>query len=104
MKNYTKRDQQVIRFLKWIRQYPGFWEAICTPDNEEYPMDLKKMQMLVKKLQQEGFYELIYVLLTVHRREPCIDGLAKSLLLDATIRSWSEDRTRILAELLDHLE
>lgn len=104
MKNFTKRDQQVIRFLKWVRQYPGFWELICTPDNDEYPMDLKKMQMLVEKLRQEGFYELIYVLLTVHRNEPFMEGIMEALLLDTLIRRWPEEREHILAELIGLLE
>lgn len=104
MKNSTQRDQQVIRFLKWIREYPGLWEAICTPNNEEYPMNLKKMQMLVEKLRHEGFYELIYVLLTVHRNEPYMEGIMESLLLDTLIRQWPEEREHILAELVDLLE
>ena len=104
MKTHTKRDQQVIHFLKWVRRYPGFWKAICTPENEEHPMDLKKMQMLVGKLRQEGLYEMIYVLLTVHRKEPYLDEIARAMLLDTLIQCWPESKEHILAELTALLE
>lgn len=104
MKNFTKRDQQVIRFLKWVRRYPGFWELICTPENKEHPMDLKMMKMLVEKLRQEGFYEMIYVLLTVHRKEPYVEGIMESMLLDTLIRQWPEEKEHVLSELVELLE
>ena len=104
MKNFTKRDQQVIRFLKWVRRYPGFWELICTPENKEHPMDLKMMKMLVEKLRQEGFYEMIYVLLTVHRKEPYVEGIMESMLLDTLIWQWPEEKEHVLSKLVELLE
>lgn len=34
IENLTKRDKQTIRFLKWVRRYPGWWYLICTQGKE----------------------------------------------------------------------
>ena len=67
MKKITKRDKQTIRFLKWINKYPGWWQLICTPNDEH--MNINMMNMLIKHLAQEQLYEIIFVLLMVHRKE-----------------------------------
>ena len=78
IENLTKRDKHTIRFLKWIRRYSGWWYLICTPDDEH--MNLDMMKMLIQRLAKEQFYEIIFVLLTVHRN--AIDSTFKYLLLD----------------------
>ena len=57
MKKITKRDKQTIRFLKWINKYPGWWQLICTPNDEH--MNVNMMNMLIKHLAQEQLYEII---------------------------------------------
>ena len=56
------------RLLNWIKRYPGWWYLICTPGDEH--MDLDMMQQLIRRLEKESFYELIFVLLMVHRDAP----------------------------------
>ena len=104
MKNPTQRQQQVIRFLKWVKRYPGFWELICTPSDEKVKMDLRKMRMLIEKLYNDGFYELIFVLLTVHRKAPFMEGLHEYVALDLTTKHWCEDQDYMIRELIKYLE
>ena len=82
----TKKDKQTIRFLKWIRQYPGWWYLICTPDEEH--MNIGMMKLLIERLAKEGFYEIIYVLLTVHRNAGFMDSVFKILLLELILAGW----------------
>ena len=84
--NLTKRDKHTIRFLKWVRQYPGWWYLICTPDEKHMTLDM--MKMLIQRLAKEQFYEIIFVLLTVHRNAGFMDSIFKTTLLEMVITGW----------------
>ena len=43
MENLSKRDKQTLRFLEWVKQYPGWWHLICTPGEEHMNMGMMKM-------------------------------------------------------------
>lgn len=97
--NCTK---QTIRFLKWTRRYSGWWYLICTPNDEH--MNLQMMKMLIQRLYQEGFYEIIFVLLMVHRNHPVMSHVTEYLLLDGIIEHWTEDKDDIIKSLLTHFD
>jgi len=86
MGNMTRRDKHTIRFLKWIRVHSGLWYLICTPDEEH--MNLGMMKKLVKRLAKEQFYEIIFVLLMVHRNATFMDSVFKMLLLEMILSGW----------------
>ena len=86
MENQTKRNKQTIRFLKWIREYPGWLYLICTPDEEH--MNIGMMKMLIERLEKEQFYEIIFVLLMVHREVDFMDGVFKTMLLEMILSGW----------------
>jgi len=81
-----KKDTQTVRFLKWIREYPGWWYLICTPDDEHMTIDM--MQMLIKRLAKEQFYEIIFVLLTVHKNSGFMKNIFDFILLEMLITEW----------------
>ena len=85
-KNLTKRDKQTIRFLEWIRRYSGWWYLICTPDEEHMTLDM--MKMLINRLAKEQYYEIIFVLLTVHRNADFMDSIFKTMLLEMILAGW----------------
>ena len=82
-----KKDTQTVRFLKWIREYPGWWYLICTPDDEHMTIDM--MQMLIKRLAKEQFYEIIFVLLTVHKNSGFMKNIFDFILLEMMIKGWN---------------
>lgn len=84
--NLTKRDKHVIRFLYWVRQYPGWWYLICTPNDEHMNMDM--MKMLIDRLAKQQFYEIIFVLLMVHRDADFMDSVFKIMLLEMILAGW----------------
>lgn len=102
MKKNIHKTTRTVRFLKWIRDHSGLWYLICTPGEEH--MDLDMMKRLVEQLYQQGFYELIFVLLTVHRENPCFSYLPEYLLLDSFIARWDDGRDDIIHEMLTLLE
>lgn len=105
MKKITKRDKQTIQFLKWINKYPGWWQLICTPDDEH--MNIKMMDMLIMHLAQEQLYEIIFVLLMVHRNEMYVKDALNSMLLDMMTENWGgkkKDRKQMIKDILKHFE
>ena len=93
----TERKNQTVRLLKWIRKHSGMWYLICTPGEEH--MNQERIRELVKQLYKEGFYELIFVLLMVHRNAPCMKNVSEYLLLNSLIDHWEEDKDGIAREL-----
>ncbi len=105
MKKITKRDKQTIRFLKWVKRYPGWWHLICTPNDEH--MNIKMMNLLIKHLAQEQLYEIIFVFLMVHRKERYVKDLSGFMLLEMITENWDgkrKDKEQIIKDILDCLE
>lgn len=86
IENRTKRDKQTIRFINWIKTYSGWWYLICTPGDEHMSPDM--MKMLIDRLAKEQFYELIFVLLMVHRNAEFMDSVLKTMLLEMILAGW----------------
>ena len=104
MEHLTKRDKQTIRFLQWVKKYPGWWYLICTPGDEHMGLDM--MKMLVERLAKERFYEIIFVLLTVHRNEGFMDTVFKTMLLEMILAGWKgevKNKEQIISEIKDLL-
>lgn len=102
MIQHKQSASQTVRFLEWIRRYSGWWYLICTPDEKHMTLDM--MKMLVTRLHQEGFYEIIFVLLMVHRNAPFMAQFSSYLLLDSLIAQWETRREDIIGAILQHLE
>jgi len=102
MKDKNNRTAQTLRFLKWIRDHSGLWYLICTPHEEHMKLDM--MRQLISQLYQEGFYEIIFVLLTVHRDDQSLSRLPEYLLLDSFIARWGQEKDDIIHEIQTQLE
>ncbi len=104
MENLTKRDKQTVRFLRWIRQYSGLWYLICTPGDEH--MTFSMMKKLIERLAKEQFYEIIFVLLMVHRNAEFMDSVFKTMLLEMMLAGWKgevKDKEQMIQDLTDLL-
>ena len=66
--------------LKWIREYSGFWQMICTPDDAG--MDITTMRKIIKCLEKNEMYEFIFVLFTVHRDKPYVKSIMSTMGLN----------------------
>lgn len=102
MYNTENRNKQTTRFLKWIQEHRGWWYLICTPEEEH--MNLQMMKLLITRLYQEEFYEIIFVLLMVHRNDPIMSHTLEHLLLDGITARWNQDRKNIIQQLLTYFE
>ena len=99
-KNY--RLQQTKKCLQWIQRYPGWWYLICTPGEEH--MTITMMGTLLRKLKEEYLYELIFVLLSVHRKAPFMENFFQFALLDRLTEDWAEDSEKIIQEFLERFK
>lgn len=93
-----ERTKQTLRFLKWIKRYGGWWYLICTPNDEH--MNADKMIMLIRRLAKEQFYEIIFVLLMVHRKNEILQNVNKEMLLELMINEWNMSKQNELVQKL----
>lgn len=97
-----KTTSNMPDFLQWINQYFGLWTLICTPGHEH--MDPGMMADLIEKLSAAGLDELIFVLITVHRKEPFVAHFYRTMLLDMITKHWENERENIVQKMIDHLQ
>ena len=90
------------KLLQWIRDYPGLWYLVCTPGTEE--MNLQMLKFLFQKLRDAHLYDLIFVMLMVHREHPALKKLSEYWLIDRLSSTWEEDKFQILEDLSALLE
>ncbi len=103
MTKKDENDSRTLQFLKWIKKHGGFWYLICTPGDEHMTMSM--MTRLITMLAEKSYYEIIFVLLMVHREEPFVQSLYKSMLLDYVISEWEAGRKdKLLKSVLKELE
>jgi len=101
MEKKTERDKQTVHFLKWVRQYSGWWYLICTPNDEHMNMDI--MKTLIKHLEKEQLYEIIFVLLMIHRNESFMKNIFDYMLLEIITENWNgkaKSRKEIIKDIL----
>lgn len=101
--NGNGRHKQTIRFLKWINRYSGWWYLICTPKDEHINPSI--MQTLIEQLAKEQFYEIIFVLLMVHRDEEFVKSTEQAMFVEMLIAQWNAgNKDELIKSMIDHFE
>ena len=65
-------------------------------------MNINMMKMLIQRLAKEGFDEIIFVLLMVHRNAGFMDNTLKYLLLEMILAGWKGEvkgKERIISDI-----
>lgn len=102
MEQEKNRTEQTWKFLKWMQLHPGWWYLICTPDEEH--MSPQMMKTLVEQLSKESFYEIIFVMLKVHRNAPFMEQFAEEMLMNTITENWKDKKEKIIKRVINYLE
>lgn len=65
------------------------------------------MKLLVKQLAKEQLYELIFVLLMVHRKENFMQHISEYILLDIITENWKgkvKTKNQIVEDIMNLLD
>lgn len=85
--------------LKWIREYSGFWQMICTPDDSD--MNITTMRKIIKCLEKNEMYEFIFVLLMVHRDKPYVKSILCTMGLNFAMDEIEQKGMGEIAKMLE---
>lgn len=94
--------ERSLRFLKWIKENAEWWDIICTAEHES--MNPQMMANLIEVLEREGFYEIIFVMLKVHRNEYFMSCFKSDMLLDFIISKWFNERDNVIKKIISNLK
>lgn len=98
-----KKNAKLLRLIDWIDQYPGFWQMACDPENEH--MSASKMRTIIELLAQAGLYDVIVVVLAVHKNQGFIKSLNQEMLLNMAKKQVKDDnKDKMIKFILDRLE
>ena len=84
------QNTNLIRLIEWIERYPGYWDMACDSNDEH--MNMGKMQMIVKSLAQAELYDVIMVVLTVHKNCVFVQSIEKELMLQFLKKQIQDDK------------
>lgn len=78
-KNRSRKNKKLVKLIRWIIRFPGYWEKICDPDCD---LDRETMGIIFKRLSNAGLYEVILFTLAVQKKRPYIKSLKEEVALD----------------------
>ena len=84
-----REKRKLIKTLEWIDKYPGFWRVICEPHGEN--MNLDEMRVIINSLQRDKLYEMILLTVELHKDEPYIQDMMKSITNKALRKIIKQD-------------
>ena len=65
-------------------------------------MTLEIMRKLIERLEEAALYELIFVLLTVHRDAPLMKHFSDYLLVGTLADNWETEQKNFMRNLMAH--
>lgn len=91
---HKKAAKRTRKMLVMMRENPTWWARVCTPGT----LNAAQMKNAVDLLAKQRFYELIFVLLTVHRGAAFMKNFALGLWLDEMLAHWDEKNAQLVVE------
>ena len=89
------------QMIKWAREYPHHWEAICTPGAIS---SYDHLTEVIENLRMTGMESLIFVLFTVYRKQDDFMTLKDHLLYGIIADDGKSRLESVLDELKGILE
>lgn len=87
--------------LNWSRANRTYWRIMCTPNDEQMTPDM--MKKIIINLQENSLYELIFVMLTVHRKTPFVNDILADITNYMMYRRWNKENDGIINRITKFL-
>jgi len=78
---------RTMEIIKWMSAYPDIQRALCC---EGYEVEPDECLEIIGILEEQGFYELIYVLLVKNQCHAVIGGAIERLLAEMWMSEWEK--------------
>lgn len=100
-KNIT-RINETTRLIKWSHEYSGLWEIII--DKNSRYMTPEMMRRLILFLAKNELYEVIYVMLSVHKDKEYVKTAYELMFKDSIISELKKGKEGdVINRLLNYL-
>ena len=94
-----QRETEVIRLVKWMTEHPKIRRRIC---EDEYEVTPEEFIEIAEMLEENGFHEMIYVLLVKNQMGDILAQATSRLLVEKACNEWERLGTsQLLKELKD---
>ncbi len=101
MKEIINDMEHTRAVLKWTKAYREYWRMICTPKDERMTPDT--MKRIIANLREHSLYELIFVMLTVHRDTPFVNDLLTDISNYTIYRRWNKENEGMFDRIMNYL-
>ena len=92
-----QRETDVIRLVKWMAEHPKIKRRVC---ESEYEVTPEEFIEIVDILEENGFHEMIYVLLSKNQINDILAQSTSRLLVEKTCKEWERIGTNQLCKEL----
>lgn len=96
------RNEEFIRFIKWVKENNSLWEIICGHNRDE--MTMQGFSTIMSKLQKESLYIPMYVFLTAYKDIEFVRLSIDQMFIEMFADEWKRSKSRIFDELYENLK
>ncbi len=101
MRELNNGKEYTAEVLKWINNYREYWRRICTPNDDLMTEDI--MKRLIKILWDQSLYDIILVMITVHRNTPFVSDLLIDMSNYMISTRWKNESEALLNRMINYL-
>lgn len=101
MKDFEYGKDHARAVLTWAKKNKESWEIICTPSDER--LTPERMKRIIEQLWGNSLYDIIFIMLTVHRNAPFVSELLSNLINYMSVALWDGDSDGIIKRIVNCL-
>lgn len=80
-------QNQFVRLLQWITEYPDIWEEICESNHD---ISVERCCKIVENLEENSLYILIPILILKNNKTDALNATIKQFVTDCIIKVWDQ--------------
>lgn len=98
MQDEKFRNKEFIRLLAWIKENSLLWNTICGHKKED--MTMKDFQYIMKMLEEERLYPIMYVFMTVYKKVSYVNNGLEEMFTEMLKRQWQSNKGEEVIDVL----
>lgn len=91
--NYAQN--QFVRFMKWIAEYPDIWNEICQSDHD---INAERCCKIIENLESNAMYNLIPILILKNKYTDAMNATINQFVMDCIVKVWEKEGQYALCE------
>lgn len=94
-KNIKNQEDKTIRLIKWLSKHPKIQTRLC---EDGYTVTLEECLEIIELLEENEFYDMIFVLFVKNSHERTIDKIITEIMIEKMTEEWKRIGTKQMCQ------